>query len=208
MNALLGGFLADAEALANLAGGLPLEEAQEDGVAVGSGQFCQSRIQVRRDLVPEGGFVVRRVGLGLHGEGGLFALATAGFGADQIGCDVTGGEMEPRGKRCTVVQPCRHDRGVLCEGHEDGLGRVLREMGIQHQPSGRGVDEIDVASHQLPEGTFVVGVRVSAQEFAIRPVLHQLLVTAAIDSGQWAGLGPRERTGRWHGKRAVGGVLL
>ncbi len=90
---------------------------------------------------------------GLHGEGFLFAVLTAGFGADRPECDQTGGVEEPSGQDHLAGQGAR----LAGQEQEHGLGDVIGEAGIGDLTSCSGVDQSDVSLHQFGEGVLGSG---------------------------------------------------
>ena len=63
--------------------------------------------------------------------------------------------------------------GILSEGHKGALRHILSEVGVANHPERSGIDEINVAAHQLGKG----GLRMAAGV-----VLQELLVGLSVHS--------------------------
>ena len=153
-HAPLRGVLAYTQGLGHLARRLPLEIAQQHGVAVRLGQLVQRRVQVWRDVVPE------RIGFGgkqiIHNGSLLFARAAAHIGANGLSGDIPRRAMQPTRQHSPVRKLPRLAR----QRHEHPLGHVLRQVRITHHPHGGGIDQVNVPAHQFGKRRFrpVLGV--------------------------------------------------
>ena len=150
---------------------------QQQGIAIRIAQLSQSRVEVRRDLVPDGiGFIGKQ-----FAHGFLFAGAAAHIRADTFGSEILGGAMQPAGENGMIHK----SHCLLRERDKYSLRDILGELGIAHHPQSGGVDEVNVASHEFGKS-------------GLRPVLgvinQKLLVCEAVhlhDSTRRA----RKRTG-------------
>jgi hypothetical protein len=157
-------LIADAEGLGDLVRGLAFEVTEQQGVAVGLAQGAERGVEMRRDLFPGG----VRFGAFIHGGGLLFAHASPDVGTDSVGGNILRGAMEPPGEHGPVCEP----GGVLRQGHEHGLGDVLREVRVANHPQRSGVDQVDVPPREFGKGGLGPLSGVITQEVAIGRAVH------------------------------------
>ena len=149
-----GGF-GDVEGVGDVVDGAVLIEAEEDGGAVGGGEFGDGGVE---GVGEEGGFGgvgglngCRGVGSGLPGEL-LFVFLAGAVGAAEVAEGVVEGVEEPAGE--IAFLGIGHGVGLLCEEEEDGLGGVFGEMAVVELAEGGGEDPGGVAVGEGAEGGF------------------------------------------------------
>jgi hypothetical protein len=158
-----GGVLSDTEAHCDLRIGTALEASQQDRLAVVVAERVHRLIQQGAESVPIRLLARDAVG-GIHGDGGLFALGSAGFGSTVCGGGMPDGRVEPTGQGGMPVQL----RSLASEIDEDALGDVLGRLGIRAGLSQRRrVDEVDMPLQQCFERRFVRILSKSPEEFLI-----------------------------------------
>lgn len=113
--------------------------------------------------MPDGiglGVIVERV----HGNGGLLASLTATLGADGLRRGEAGVPIEPAAERGDVGRRA----SLAGQIGEDGLGDILDQVRVAaHQPQRGGIDQVDVALHQLTEGLLGAALGILAQQLCV-----------------------------------------
>ena len=77
------------------------------------------------------------------------------------------------------MQPTQQDGttrelpGVLRQGDENALGDVFRQVRIAEDPQSGGIDEINVALHQIGKRSLGAAFDVIAQELLVRQIVHR-----------------------------------
>jgi hypothetical protein len=104
-------------------------------------QAIQGLVEMRRDLVPDGG----GVGGVIHRGEFLVVLLSATFRAEGLKGDIAGGLVKPAGDDGAGGQ----SRRLAREQDENGLGDFLGHGGIAHEAQGGAVNHAGVA---LDEG--------------------------------------------------------
>ena len=148
-----GGF-GDVEGVGDVVDGAVLIEAEEDGGAIGGGEFCDGGVE---GVGEEGGFggIGGLGGVELRGEllGDLLFVFLAGaVGAAEVAEGVVEGIEEPAGE--VAFLGIGHGVGLLCEEEEDGLCGVFGEMAVVELAEGGGEEPGGVAVGEGAEGGF------------------------------------------------------
>ena len=170
LSAFAGGVRGDAKGAGGFFNGVGLEVAEDEDVAVGSGEGGKGVVQDGEELVASGWF--RRI---CHGSGPQrFVISAAGFGAASVGGTIPGGFEEPAGEVLAVAQVA----GFLDQEDEDGLGDIV---GLGGELSfGGGVDEIAVALDELVHGGGVA----EEELFEALPVSHAMVLPRYLAGGR------------------------
>ena len=129
-----------------------VEKPQHDGVAVGFIQAGHRRVQQRRDLRPDLGFVFIQDGLHV---GLLFAAGAADFAADKSHRRQPRGLIQPAGKDDALAQM----PGFPRQNDEDGLGDFLGLMRIAGVAQRDGIDLVDVPRDERGKGVLGIALR-------------------------------------------------
>ena len=158
-DAHLGRGFTGAQRGADLGKGTALEKTQDEGVAVVAAQTIQGLVEMRRDLVPDGG----GVGGVIHRGEFLVVLLAAAFRAEGLKGDIAGGLVKPAGDDGAGGQV-----GSLArEQNENGLGDFLGHSGIAHEPQGGAVNHAGMALDEGAERGFGVAFGEFPQELDV-----------------------------------------
>ena len=189
VHALAGGLLGDLQRGADLGKGPLFKKTQDNGLPLVALEFDNGVVEQGPEACQVGVSLVGGVGE-LHGLGGGFARLAALLAADDLGGRELGAEVEPAGERGPVAQ----GRRLAGEGDEDGLRHIVGKVGVAADAApGGGVDQPDVALHELREGVPGAGCDVMAEKFGV--VVHgdynlRLPLNRKADNLSWTGGAP------------------
>jgi len=160
-----GGVFGEAELGADFGEGLLRDKPEEDGGAVGFGELVDGVVENWRQAAPVGGgFDGRGAICFVHGGGDGFAGFPAALAADGGGGFVARGRVEPGGEERVIGEGA----GLTCESNKDGLGDVLREVGVEGDAAKGGrVNAVEVTPDEFREGGFGAIGGVTAEEFGV-----------------------------------------
>jgi hypothetical protein len=145
-----GGVLAHAQLRAHLAQRLPVVEPQQDRRAVGLGERRDGLFEMRRELVAHERVIVGRRTGEVHGNGHLFTVMTAAFGAQGAEADKAGRAKQPAGEDRAGSQVA----GFAGQQDKNRLGHVLRQLRVADLAPGHRVHPVEPAAHQLGKRRF------------------------------------------------------
>ena len=104
---------------------------------------------------------VGRLNAGFHGL--LFVVFPALFEPASVG-----GGVARRAQQPSRQSGFAGNRPGFCrEGQENGLGHVLRRVGVAHLPRGGRIDQIDVTFRQQTESVLRLSQRIRLKQFKI-----------------------------------------